>query len=66
MLYRVSKVIPNEKLESYLKAYSDVNNVIYNKSNNPENWVTWCSDRYECNITNATDMATNVIDAVQK
>lgn len=56
MLYRVSKVIPNEKLESYLKAYSDVNNVIYNKSDNPENWVTWCSDRYDCNITNITNI----------
>ncbi|CAI6363921.1 unnamed protein product [Macrosiphum euphorbiae] len=65
MLYRVSKVIPNDKLQSYLKAYSDVNNVIYNKSDNPENWSTWCSDRYDCNITNTTNTATNVIDAVK-
>ncbi|XP_025198294.1 uncharacterized protein LOC112596723 [Melanaphis sacchari] len=65
MLYRISKVIPNEKLESYLKAYSDVSNVIYNKSDNPVNWVTWCSERYDCNITNTSNTATNMIDAVQ-
>ncbi|XP_060854212.1 uncharacterized protein LOC132932042 [Rhopalosiphum padi] len=65
MLYRVSKMIPNEKLESYLRAYSEVNNVIYNKSDNPANWTTWCSERFDCNITNTTNTATNVIDAVQ-
>lgn len=65
MLYRVSKIIPNEKLGTYLKAYSDVNNVIHNKSDYSSNWTTWCSERYDCNITNTTNTATNVIDAVQ-
>lgn len=52
MLQRVSKFIPNNKLEAYLKTYSDVNNIIYNKSVTPENWANWCSERYDCNSVN--------------
>lgn len=60
MLFRISKFIPNDKLESYLKTYKDVNNEIRIKSSTPDNWATWCSERYECNNnSNNVSRATN-------
>lgn len=58
VVHRVSKLIPNVKLETYLKTYKDVNNEIYSKSSTPDNWSTWCFERYNCNddnVSNATD-----------
>lgn len=55
MLHRVSKLIHNEKLELYLKTYDEVNNDIFMKSDAPDNWATWCLERYDCNSTNLTD-----------
>lgn len=58
MLHRVSKIIPNDKLETYLKTYKDVNNEIYTQSSTPDNWSTWCLERYSCNndnVSNVTD-----------
>lgn len=52
MLHRVSNFIPNEKLKTYLKSYDDTNNEILSKSFTPDNWSKWCSERYDCNITN--------------
>lgn len=62
MLQGVSKFIPNRKLELYLKTYDDVNNVIYSKSNSPENWASWCLERYTCNIAKTSNV-TNVTDS---
>ncbi|XP_022166517.1 uncharacterized protein LOC111031038 [Myzus persicae] len=41
VLHRVHQLIPSDKLESYLKAYKDVNNAIHAKSSVPDNWITW-------------------------
>lgn len=51
VLHRVSKPIPHDKLLNYLKAYDDVINEIHMKSPNPDNWETWCYERYDCNDT---------------
>lgn len=47
----MSKFVPNGKLETYLKAYDDVNNEINIKSESPGNWATWCLEHYDCNTT---------------
>jgi len=62
VLHRVHKFIPSDKLESYLKAYKDVNDEIHAKSLVPDNWVTWCLERYNCN---SSDNTTNVSNAKQ-
>jgi len=64
VLQRVSKFIPNKKLESYLKTYDDVNNLIYSKSMTQKNWASWCLERYTCGNAN-TDNITNVMDSKQ-
>lgn len=50
-LHRVSNPVPNDKLLYYIKAYDDVINEIHMKSPNPDNWETWCFERYDCNNT---------------
>lgn len=50
MLHRISKFIPNKKLEFYFKTYNDVNNEIHNKSTTLDNWANWCSEHYDCSI----------------
>jgi len=47
----MSKSIPNDKLLYYVKAYDDVINEIHMKSPNPDNWETWCFERYDCDNT---------------
>lgn len=49
MLHRVSKLVPQNQLLYYLKTYVDVTNEIHINSPNPENWETWCAERYSCN-----------------
>lgn len=54
----MSNIISNDKLESYLKTYEAVNNEIYTKLPTPDNWTTWCQERYNCNntfVTKVTD-----------
>ncbi|VVC34766.1 Hypothetical protein CINCED_3A025774 [Cinara cedri] len=58
VLHRVSKLIPNEKLESYIRTYDNVSDEIYRKSEAPDNWETWCFERYDCDtadVRNASD-----------
>jgi len=54
VLHGVSKFIPDEELESFFKTYRDVQNEVSDYLPNPENWNKWCSERYNCNVTNAT------------
>lgn len=62
MLHRVSKFIPNEKLESYLKTFDDIHYEIYSKTATPKNWVKWCLERFDCNSTNPTNNMTTMTD----
>lgn len=48
MLRRVSNYIPDDKIDFYLQTYKDVNNEIYTMTLKPNNWTTWCSERYKC------------------
>lgn len=48
-LRRISKFVHNEKLESYLNTFEDINNEIITKLPAPKDWATWCTERYDCN-----------------
>lgn len=48
ILNGVSNIIPTDKLELYHKTYKAVNSEMYTKLPAPDNWATWCIDRYAC------------------
>lgn len=54
----MSKFIPNDKLKSYVTIYDNVTDEMHRKSEAPDNWESWCVERYDCdtsNITNKSD-----------
>ncbi|VVC46194.1 Hypothetical protein CINCED_3A004241 [Cinara cedri] len=63
IMHRVSTLIPNDKLETYLKTYKDVNHTFHTNSMTPDSWATWCLERYECNGDDAS--INNVADTYQ-
>jgi len=49
ILHRVPELIADHQLALYLKTYDNVNSVIHNMSPIPNNWNTWCEERYGYN-----------------
>lgn len=50
MLRRASNFIPVNELETYVQTYKDVIREMYTMKSKPESWITWCSERYDCDI----------------